>query len=64
MNKEQTVTNWSEYVDRQALLIDLPLDREHRPGVVAHFESIAAIAQLVTDFPLPVDIAPAPVFGP
>lgn len=63
MNSEQT-TNWSEYVARQALLMDLPLDPEYLPGVVANFESIAAIAQLVTDFPLPADIAPAPVFQP
>ena len=64
MNSEQTATNWSEYVERQALLMDLPLDPEHLPGVAADFERIAAIAQLVTDFPLPAEIAPAPVFQP
>lgn len=64
MNSEQTATNWSEYVERQALLMDLPLDPEHLPGIVANFESIAAHAQLVTDFPLLADIVPAPVFQP
>ncbi|MGK7900914.1 MAG: DUF4089 domain-containing protein [Hormoscilla sp.] len=64
MNSEQTAIDWSEDVERQALLMDLALDPEHLPGVAANFERIAAIAQLVTDFPLPADISPAPVFQP
>jgi Protein of unknown function (DUF4089) len=56
--------NIEEYVDRTAELINLPLDPEHRPGVVVNFERIAAIAQLVTEFPLPPEIEAAPVFKP
>ncbi|MEB3882309.1 DUF4089 domain-containing protein [Lyngbya sp. CCY1209] len=53
-----------EYVDRAAELIDLPLDPEHRPGVIENMEKIAEIAKLVTEFPLPDTIEPAPIFDP
>jgi len=56
--------NIEEYVDRTSELINLPLDPEHRPGVVVNFERIAEIAQLVTEFPLPHEIEAAPVFQP
>ena len=56
--------NIEEYVDRTSELINLHLDPEHRPGVVVNFERIAAIAQLVTEFPLPHEIEAAPVFQP
>ena len=56
--------NLEEYVDRTAELIYLPLDPEHRPGVVVNFERIAQIAQLVTEFPLPPEVEAAPVFEP
>lgn len=51
-----------EYVDRMAELINLPLDSSHRPGVIANFEKLAEIAQLVTEFPLPEEIEAAPSF--
>ncbi|WP_199332316.1 DUF4089 domain-containing protein [Fischerella muscicola] len=53
-----------EYVDLMALLVDLRLRDEYRDGVVANFERIKAIAQLVNSFPLPEDIEVAPVFEP
>ncbi len=56
--------NIEEYVDRTAELINLPLDPEHRPGVVVNFERIVAIAQLVSEFPLPPEIEAASVFEP
>lgn len=59
-----TMLNIEEYVDRTAELINLPLDPEHRPGVVVNFERIVEIAQLVTEFPLPQSIEAAPVFEP
>ena len=61
---EGLMVNVEEYVDRTAELINLPLDAEHRPGVVVNFERIAAIARLVTEFPLPQEIEAAPVFEP
>jgi len=61
---EGLMVNVEEYVDRTAELINLPLDAEHRPGVVVNFERIAAIARLVTEFPLPPEVEVAPVFEP
>jgi hypothetical protein len=52
------------YVDQMALLLDLPIKDEYRDGVVANFERIKAIAQLVNLFPLPEEIEAAPVFEP
>lgn len=53
-----------EYVDQMALLLDLPLNPEHRPGVVENFARIMAIAKIVREFPLPNEIEAAPVFRP
>ncbi len=53
-----------EYVDQMALLLDLQLRDEYRDSVVANFERISAIANLVNSFPLPEDIEVAPVFEP
>jgi hypothetical protein len=52
------------YVDRAAALIALPLDPAHRPGVCANLGRTAAIAKLVTEFPLPDDVEPGPVWRP
>ncbi len=52
------------YVEAMAQLLDLELKPEHLPGVIKNFAKIYAIASLVTEFSLPDDIAPAPVFEP
>ncbi|AUT03384.1 DUF4089 domain-containing protein [Nostoc sp. CENA543] len=52
------------YVDQMALLLDLPIKDEYRDEVVANFERIKAIAQLVNSFPLPESMEAAPVFEP
>ncbi|KOP26118.1 hypothetical protein AMR41_12730 [Hapalosiphon sp. MRB220] len=62
MNNQEL--NVNEYVDQMALLLDLRLRGEYRNGVVANFEKIKAIAQLVNSFPLPEDIEIAPIFEP
>ncbi|NMG22916.1 DUF4089 domain-containing protein [Brasilonema bromeliae] len=56
--------NVGEYVDLMALLLDLQLKDEFRGGVVANFERIMAIAQVVNEFPLPETIEAASVFEP
>ena len=56
--------NPSAYVEQISELLDLPLDPEHRLGVEKNFATISAIAQLVTEFTLPDEIEPAPVFEP
>ncbi|MEW6492055.1 MAG: DUF4089 domain-containing protein [Cyanobacteriota bacterium] len=60
---EETL-NFDQYVEQTAQLIDFTLAPEYRDGVVENFARIAAIANLVIDFPLPEDIEPAPVFEP
>ncbi len=52
------------YVEQVALFLDLPIKDEYRDGVVANFERIKAIAQVVHSFPLPEEIQPAPTFEP
>lgn len=54
----------STFVDQAAILIDLPIPAAYRQAVIDNFERIAAIAQLVTEFPLPEDTEIAPVFEP
>lgn len=56
--------NVPQLVDLMAQAIQLPLDPEHRPGVVANFERTMTIAQLVMEFSLPEEIEAAPVFEP
>ena len=56
--------NLDEYVAQMALLLELPLDSECRPGVVENFARITAIAQLVLEFPLSDEVEAAPVFRP
>lgn len=63
-NQPKTIKNIDRYVESTAELIDLPLDPEYRPGVIANFEKIAEIAQLVLEFPLPTEIEAAPTFEP
>ncbi|MGL5923332.1 DUF4089 domain-containing protein [Chroococcidiopsis sp.] len=54
----------AEYVDRMALVLDLPIPAAYRSGVVENFAKIKAIAQTVNDFALPEDIEAATVFEP
>lgn len=56
--------NVVEYVNQMALLLDLQIIDEYQDGVVANFERINAIANLVNSFPLPEDIEVAPIFEP
>jgi hypothetical protein len=56
--------NFDQYVEQTAQLLDLPVAPEYRESVVENFAKIAAIANLVIDFPLPENIEPAPVFEP
>ncbi len=62
MRKEEF--NVGEYVEQMALLLNLQLRDEYRDGVVANFERISAIANLVNSFPIPEDIEVATVFEP
>lgn len=52
------------FVDQMAAVVGLPLEPEHRPGVIDNFARIMAIAALVNDFPLLEDVEAAPIFEP
>ncbi|QIR39228.1 DUF4089 domain-containing protein [Tolypothrix sp. PCC 7910] len=52
------------YVEQMAWLVNLQLRDEYRDGVVANFERIKAIAQLVNEFPIAEEVEVAPVFEP
>ena len=54
----------AEYVDQTASIVDLPINPQHRPGVVENFARLMVIAQLINEFPLPVEIEAAPAFKP
>ncbi|WGD30343.1 DUF4089 domain-containing protein [Ancylobacter sp. WKF20] len=42
----------------------LPLEEALRPRVLMHLKTAVAMAALVTDFPLPDEAEPAPVYRP
>jgi hypothetical protein len=44
------------WVDLTAALVDLPIPPEYRDGVIANFERICAVTQLVNEFLLPDSI--------
>jgi hypothetical protein len=49
-------------IDASACALALPLERAWRPGVSANLELTLRLATLFSDFPLPDDAEPAPVF--
>ncbi|HYM03227.1 MAG TPA: DUF4089 domain-containing protein [Stellaceae bacterium] len=51
-----------QYLDAAAAAIGLTIAPEHRPGVLANLQSVAAMAALVMEFPLPETTEAAPVF--
>lgn len=59
-----STANFAEYVDQAAAMIGLLVPAEYHQSVVENFERIAAIAQLVLEFPLPEEAEIAPVFEP
>ncbi|MDJ0617156.1 MAG: DUF4089 domain-containing protein [Calothrix sp. MO_192.B10] len=61
INKEFDTTT---YVKQMASLLDLQLPDEYVDGVVANFDRIRVIAQVVNEFPLPEEVEAAPVFEP
>jgi len=56
--------NVQEYINQMSLLLDLPINDEYKDGVIANFERIKDIAEIVNNFPLPESIEIAPNFEP
>lgn len=50
------------YVDAAAEAIGLPIEPEHRAGVIANFERTAQFAALVNEFELPESLESAAIF--
>ncbi len=63
-NVPELVLNPEQYVDQMSQILGLPIPQDCRPGVVDNIIRTAAIAQLVLEFPLPMDIEAAPIFQP
>ena len=52
------------YVDAAAAALQLPLNPEHRPGVLHYFALASSMAELVAAQPLCIADEPAPAFVP
>lgn len=61
---EHEAIDYRAYIDQAATVVGLPLPADYHQGVVENFERIAAIAQLILEFPLDEAIEIAPVFEP
>ncbi len=56
--------NTQKYVEQMSLLLDLPINDEYKDGIIANFEKIQDIAEIVNNFPLPESMEIAPIFEP
>jgi len=56
--------SWSDYVDRVARVLDVPVAPEHRPGVVQNLQRASALATPLMEFSFPDTAEIAPVFSP
>jgi hypothetical protein len=65
-NKKMENNNFQvkEYVKQMSLLLDLPINDQYKDGVIANFEKIKDIAEIINNFPLPESIEIAPIFEP
>ena len=64
MAESPTPEELGAYVDETAKRVGLPIAPEHRPGVIQFTGILLGHAALVTEFSLPDDVEPAPVFQP
>ena len=53
-----------DLVKATAEAVALPIPPEYFAGVVMNFERSAALAKILLDFPLPMDVHPAPKYEP
>ena len=60
----EKILDLEEYVEQMALVLNLPINPDHKPGTLDNFARIAAIAQIVLEFPLPPDIEAASIYQP
>lgn len=60
----QSPEDLSAYVEQLSILLDLPLQSEHRRGVLENLYRTQAVARLFLEFPLPDTVEAAFVFQP
>jgi hypothetical protein len=53
-----------DYVRATAEMIGLPIPEQYLKGTVANFQRSEAFAKQLMDFPLPMDVHPAPQYEP
>ena len=51
-----------EFIETAAQLLDLPMRPEWKAAVRANLDVTLGLARLVSEFPLPDDAEPAPIF--
>lgn len=51
-----------DFIDSAAKVLSLPLEPAWKPAVRANLEASLKLANMVSEFPLPDDAEPAPVF--
>ncbi len=56
--------DWSAYVDTMAALNGFELSAARRAEIILQLQRIAAMAELLENFPLDAALEPAPVFRP
>jgi Protein of unknown function (DUF4089) len=56
--------NVQEYVKQMSILLNLEIKDEYQDGVIANFDKIKDIAEIVNNFPIPESIEIAPTFEP
>lgn len=63
-NGPERVLDPEQYVEQMSQILGLSIPPECKPGVVDNLIRTAAIAQLVLEFPLPVEVEAATIFQP
>lgn len=61
---ESGAVNIEAFVDQMAAMVGIAIPDDCRPGVIGNMTRTAAIARLVMEFPLPVDVEAGPEFRP
>lgn len=54
----------NEYVEQMSMLLNMPIKEEYKIGIIANFEKIKSIAEIVNNFTLTEEIEVAPIFEP
>jgi hypothetical protein len=62
MTTSATEDGLDGFIDATARVLLLPIEGEWKPAIKAHLQVTLKLATLVTEFALPDELEPAPVF--